>query len=176
VENVICNFFSKNKKFWRKIHSLLGEVFLSKEGALMPWHYALCHFWPTLMARAQTMDHHQFLHKNLNFFNILGFMCPLWCLNWILRSITGGWLVSPIVICRVKTYKRGCRSWDRKTAQLEQGSLNRKPMRSHRCKNLSRKTLLTESRSQRYKLLVSQQNLLEFPQSLVSSSMRIFSF
>jgi hypothetical protein len=63
-----------------------------------------------------------------------------------------------------------------KTAQLEQGSLNPKPMRSHQCKNLSKKTLLTESRSQRYKLLVSQQNLLEFSQSLVSSSMSIFSF
>jgi hypothetical protein len=26
--------------------------------------------------------------------------------------ITGGRLLSPIVICGVKTYKRGCRSWD----------------------------------------------------------------
>ncbi len=145
-------------------------------GRKEPWHHALCHFWLRLMARAQTMDHHQFLLKNLNFFNILGFMCPLWCLNWILRSITGGRLLSPIVICRVKTYKRGVQIMGLKTAQLEQGSLNPKPMRSHQCKIFSRKTLLTESRSQRYKLLVSQQNLLEFSRSLVSSSMRIFSF
>ncbi len=95
--------------------------------------YALCHFWPRLMARAQTMDHHQFLLKNLNFFNILGFMCPLWGLNWILRSSLVDDFCPQYSFAESKHIKEGA-DHGTERALLEQGSLNPKPMRSHQCK------------------------------------------